>query len=447
MPALRLYLSQGISSDQWNGTEKSELWVARWFKDKIKELSDRQIEVITSIDYPDHQDFTNLVSRDIAGSDAVLCIFTCRHQNIYQNRWFPSSFVVSEGGFARGRYWGDETPDRLFGFVEEGIPVTELGIAFSKHLNLPTFRREAIDECVPRLAEVVKRILMTSLLERPAQTQKVDKQVFVFRSGAVRVSSKYEILITQEPDLEGDGSHREHHSLWRVREALAEVESFIASKPNTDGHRPFLHCKFLSCTRATTKIEAFLDRLERSPEGKEITFDVVFRDLRPRCGDILRYEIAWAYPSAFQSNRRLEEGQSNSAALRSGRRGRIRDASLSVFFERNYGPKGEELPVFDEGPRVWLHDLPVCPHSLDPLQFWYEKDGWKPVGPNGFIEPCLKRSNILFEAYRFQQYNFKGYARMNWIPSLNYQTDEEEPARVTKASKVPAQKTRRARKK
>jgi hypothetical protein len=326
--------------------------------------------------------------------------------------------------------------------------VSELGIGFAKHLNLPAFRREAIEECVPRLAEVVKRILMTSLLERPAQTQKVDKQVFVFRSGAVRVSSKYEILITEEPDLKADGSHREHHSLWRVREALPEVEAFFDSKPNKDGSRPFLHARFLSCTRSPAKAEAYLDRLTRSPEGKEITFDVVFRDLRPRSGEILRYEIAWGYPGAFQSNRRLKDGQSNSAALRSGRRGRIRDASLTVYFERNYGPKGEELPNFDEGPRLLLHDLPVFPHSLDPMQFWYEKDGWKPVGQSGFIPPCPERGNILHEVYRFQQYNFKGYARMNWTPSLNYQTTDEDAPRETKnRAKAPARKTPRARKK
>src|ERR1043166_2185447 len=128
MPAKRLFLAHGLSQDPWYGTERSEFWLAEWVKSKIEDFSDHQIEVVTSTGYKDHDDFVQKISHDIAGSDAVLCLFTCRHENLYGNQWFPSSFVVSEGAFAAGRHWGSEAPDRIFAFVEDKVSVLDLGI-------------------------------------------------------------------------------------------------------------------------------------------------------------------------------------------------------------------------------------------------------------------------------------------------------------------------------
>jgi hypothetical protein len=110
MPAKRMFLSHGLSQDPWNGTSCSELWLAEWVKSKIEEFSDHQISVLTSIDYKDHDDFVQKINHDIAGSDAVLCLFTCRHENRYGSQWFwatlaPARVRVLEPCSFGSKYW------------------------------------------------------------------------------------------------------------------------------------------------------------------------------------------------------------------------------------------------------------------------------------------------------------------------------------------------------
>ena len=177
-------------------------------------------------------------------------------------------------------------------------------------------------------------------------------------------------------------------------------------------------------------IKVELERPNRSANGKEIAFDVVFRNLKPCHGGMLQYEISWAYPDAFRSHDELSERKFNSVGLRAGRRHSIRDASLTVRFQRNYSNDGEELSVFEQPPRLSVHESSLCPSADDPRDFWYAEDGWKLVTNGGYLKSCPRRSNVLYEVYRFQKSNFSGHVRMHWVPSQNYHI-QRQPTRAS----------------
>jgi hypothetical protein len=133
----RLYLAHSYLATHPDHRQLADVEVARWFQKKIQEFSDGRIEVITSQNPKPTQVLSKIVD-DITSCDGILCLLTRRTLDHLTGRWLAPTYVLSEGAFTLGRFHGAKP---VLGFVEEGVDLEELGIAFQQAPDLLHFCR------------------------------------------------------------------------------------------------------------------------------------------------------------------------------------------------------------------------------------------------------------------------------------------------------------------
>ncbi len=276
--SLRMFFSHSYA-DEPMGAEVSDAKVAKEFREMIREFSNSQIEVVTARDakaqgIPDH------IAQLIDNCDFVFCLFTKRHHDPIGQFWLPSQYVLSESAFAAGRYYTLDPWKRVYGFVEDGVDRSQLGIAFGRGLRLPSFSRTRLRDCENDLRIYIQDILQQQSFERPVIATRVHKKVFVWRDGFVEIKSKYGFLIVDPTEFK---EFRRRHVMWRIRRRLPSISDMMASGSTSCIHQPFFHRRLNQCNgQPVSEFSLDVQRIREERKGSEWSFDVVCKvNLRP----------------------------------------------------------------------------------------------------------------------------------------------------------------------
>jgi hypothetical protein len=422
MEAFRLFFAHSFAHEKLNHFGEiddrggiSDLELADRIFGWIREFGGPRIEVVQTRD-PYNGYLSSQVRREICSADGVLCLFTKRTKDHLKNEWLPSTYVISEASAALMQFPSEhETHRRLFGLVEEGVDVEQLGMAFHGNKTAPRFRRDEL----PQLQSQIKRIIEGILDQShsvPSRGDReyacIDKVVSIRRSGAVLVETRHRFRFTREIN-----TVRIPHKIWRVSESLPTLDQLLAGTPDSgDG---FLRVMPLACGRHDrNRCRCEIKPGNRTCWGYERNFIVEITDVGIVPGEELAYEVVWGYPKAFHSN---SGSLPNSVGLRTSGRGPAGSASLTLKFERDWA--GEPFRILETPPQLFVTDVTDLPGAESPEEFFHHSDTWKGVAE---LVPCERRSSALFEVYQWQTTPpgaFHGMAKAIWTPHFNYFRD------------------------
>jgi hypothetical protein len=425
---LRSFFAHSFAPDPINAQgEKdpsgiSDLQLADLVANWIKELSHDRIEVVRTQD-PHRNYISSQVRRDISSSDVMLCLFTMRTKDHLKSLWLPSTYVVSEASAALMQYPSEhETHARLFGLVEDTVDPEQLGMAFHRNKTIETFRRDNLDGLRTKVEKIVRTIIDSGVTPRDLREYlSLDKSITVWRSGAVTVECRHRFRFTDEVQRKLTIPH----AIWRVSEPLPDYRELLNGA--RDVRRGYLRCVRVECGQSGQRNGRC--RIVGTPKkpNNEYYFDVEFSDLVIYPGDELTYEIAWGYRNAFHDPSK-QDGRPNSVGIRTGERGMVTSASLTLRFQRDLGEDAHDTePILEDYPTLFTTDAPLLPANAE--SFWHDSQGWKNLGK---LLPCSKRSGALWEVYHWTATCFRGTAKVIWTPCFNYfqdDTDASVPAR------------------
>jgi hypothetical protein len=426
LDTFRIFLAHSFATDSWNaygeldsvhGVSDAELAeaVAGW----IRTYSEGHIEVVRTRD-PFVNYLSQNVRQDIASSDAVLCLFTKRTQDGLTKTWIPSTYVISEGSAALMQFANeDDTHQRLFGLVEEGVDRYQLGMAF--HLNKVTrsFARNNLPQLESHVCEIVDQIRNGRTRLQPRKDLEylsIDKVAYIRQDRSVLVETRHRYRLTAPKK-----TIRIAHKMWRVSAPLPAFEDFVPTfedldAPSPDLRRGFLRVFPLHCGRYMPEsgrckiVSGGKDRWDFERKFfVEFNFD---SSLNP--GEELAYEIVWGYPDAFHGPDHLQKGRPNSVGMRTCERGPAASASLTLKFERDW----ELDPYRTLGTRPMLshNKNSEIPGSYLPEEFLHES-AWDLVRE---LAPCPQRSGTFYEVYYWSTKSFDGMVKATWDPNDNY---------------------------
>jgi hypothetical protein len=429
LDTFRIFFAHSFATEKWNhlaehdvkhGVSDSELadLVARW----IDKFSAGQIEVVRTRD-PYHNYISSSVREDICSAHAVLCLFTKRTKDSVTGLWIPSTYVLSEGSAALMQFASEaETHRRLFGLVEEGIDPVQLGMAFHGNKTAQRFRRDDLTQFESRVRGIVDEILRERAQVRPHQEYEylsIDKVAYIRRSRAVWIRTRHRYRFTAKMS-----TVRIPHTMWRVSKELPTLRELL--KGTQDSASGFLgvmplHCGLQDPERCLCHIK------EGEPDfwGYERNFFVEFPEIHVNPGDELAYEIAWGYPDAFHKAENGRDEKPHSVGLRTGIRGPVGSASLTLKFQRDW--QFEPFRTLENPPKLLFIKSAVLPGSHHPEEFLHKNKSWQPLAE---LRTCPKRSGMFSEVYYWCSSSFDGMVKAIWEPHQNYFLNVADPAGV-----------------
>ena len=414
----RLFLAHSFAKEQWNNNAQddpqgiSDLDLANKVTGWLEEHSHGAIEVIRTRD-PLRDYVSSRVRQDISSSDGVLCLFTKRVKDCITNFWIPSTYVVSEGAAALSLFSSeDQTHERLFGFVEEGVDANHLGMAFHGNKTAPRFRRDDLSSLESRIKELVGALFdeKTRVPRRDDfEYMSLDKVVSIWRNGNVLVETRHRFRSTTARN-----EFCIPHKVWRFDKEVPDVEELQRRSARQNG--AFLRVIPLRCGEVdlnTSNCKIMTD--ESTTEwGYERKFFVDFRGLHAKPGDELEYEVVWGYAGAFDCCDTTDE-MPNAVGLTTDGRGQVRSASLTLKFQRDLD--GECDRTIEELPKLSTTETVDFPGAHLPYEFFHKDRSWKRQCE---MQRCRELSCALYDVYRWSASFFHGMAKAEWSPYLNY---------------------------
>lgn len=428
----RMFLAHSFAEEKWNPLAErdphgiSDRDLADMVAHCLVEFSHGQIEVVRTRD-PFHNYVSSEVRQDICRSDGVLCLFTKRIEDCITRTWIPSTYVISEGSAALMQFaTEEETHRRLFGLVEDGVDGGHLGMAFHGNKPAPRFRRDDLEG----LQSQVRRIVETILGNRDGNPVRDDfeylllaKVVSVWRSGGVLVETRHRFRSTTEKTR-----IEIPHKVWRVSKELPSVNDVLEGSPRTGSG--FLRVMPLRCgSEEPPTGDCNIKPDKETAWGYERKFVVEFRNVHIRPGEELEYEIVWGYNGAFHNRRSADANEEtpNSVGLTTDGRGRVREASLTLKFQRDLD--GELNRTIEGPPTLFTTDTPDLPGAHSPREFFHKDRSWK---RRGDMQHSRKQSCTLFDVYHWSTGPFHGMLKAVWTPHLNYFDADDTPLGVAR---------------
>lgn len=418
---LRLFFAHSFATEKMNSVGfpdangVSDMELADAIADWIPELSGGRIVVVRTRD--PHQNYiSGQVRSDICSSDLMLCLFTKRTKDELKGRWLPSTYVISESAAGLIQYPNEnQTHQRLFGLVEEGVDREQLGMAFHQNKTAAGFDRGDREGLRCRVKEIVDAILQKKTTTRSDREYLAfDKRATIWRNGAITVECRHRFRFKTATD-----KVKIPHAIWRVSKSLPPVNDLLNG--SRDVGRGYLRCVPVDCGGPGQRTCHCRIIPKAGGTDCERPFDVEFSDLNLKAGDELTYELAWGYRDAFNDPLK-QNGRPNSVGMRTGERGMARTSSMTLQFQRDLSAEvGEPAPVLDERPILYATDATLLPPN--PIEFWQTSDTW--VHRNELF-PCAKRSGAMWETYYWTECCFRGTAKVEWIPHLNYLQLEDD---------------------
>lgn len=407
------YLVDAEGLDDEHGTSNREIGL--WFRKAIEDIGGEGVCVVTPED-PIDSKISEKVQRAIDESDAVICVFPKRVRCPYHG-WTTSQYVISESGYAQSRFRRD-AERRLFAFYEDGVNRETLGLAFPSDRAVHKFSRDNLEAVRPKLEEVISTLLGHS--DPPTDDPEpllLQKTVFVRRDGRAVIDTVYRFRVRKETDR-----FRMRHTLWRVRESLPDFSKMREAQPREVAD--YFRCLPLECGGIDMrKVDGDMGEAKIANSGREIGFLFELRSVALRPGDVVEYQFAYSYPHAFLAFEDLDSWERNSAGLRTGGRGSVREAVLIIKFERQWRAD-QALPSIEldpgaKGPRVYTSMETSFPSTADSLEYWHQSSDWHSAG---FMKPHKDLDTPLVEAFITRRENFSGMIKANWQPFVGYHT-------------------------
>lgn len=409
---LTLFLAHSFATDPIDSTGVTDAKLAEDVKGLIETLSHGRIKVVTTKDPLIHY-ISSQVRADIGAADITLCLFTKRVKDHVTGEWITSTYVISEGAAAFAQLESErDSQHRLFGLMEQGVDRSQLGMAFHGNKTLRKFERGRRDQLSQHVAAIVDEVLDWHRVSQREEREylRLDKTVTVWRSGAVMVECRHTFRLTRELRRVSLP-----HTIWRISQKLPQVRLMLNTSPAQGS--TFLHCYPTSCGRQEQNPCTHHIRPRETLSANEQNFQVEISDLSIPAGDQLAYEVCWGYPNAFQDPTHLPPGEPNSVGMRTGDRGRVLTASLTLKFERVWSVD-DALPTLEEAPKVFITDAVHLPAAHTAIEFWHHSpERWRPAGE---MRRCRRDSGALFDVYRWSISPFQGMAKATWTPSFNY---------------------------
>lgn len=359
------------------------------------------------INQQDHQPrkVADKVSDGIDDADVVICVFTKRlHVLGPPEAYVPSPYVLTEAGYALGRYRNYEGMKRVVGFYEEGIDFAALGLYRDEGIDLEPFTRDKLDEAMPRFKEYLSQlpqVLRTgtgtgqmSLLRPPYRQLHVKKSVRMYRSGAGITRLRCQALVLDAQSLRSKGGIP--HRIWTPRSSFPTLDTMLDGHVRNRLTEPVFTAVIVSCNHRRLNLPPTV--VQNAHHGNSIEFFLIPPEsLHVRDNDIIEYQYAWSLPGAFAP---VEEKMGplpfDEAALTSTH-GTIRHAELVVEFEREARGVNRASPFSKEPFLLVSNKVGLDGPFSEPLPFphvdeniWYLTYGWSAREFHGTIKACWR---------------------------------------------------------
>lgn len=331
------------------------------------------------------------VSEGIDDADVVVCVFTKRlHVVGPPETYAPSPYVLTEAGYALGRYRNYEGTKRVVGFFEEGIDFSALGLYRDEGIDLEPFTRDKFDAAIPRFKEYLSQlpvVLRTGGLAgqqplyRPAYRQlHVKKTVRMHRSGVGITRMRCQVLILDAHRLRERGGIP--HRIWTIRSKFPPLEQMLDVQIRHRQAEAVFTAVIVSCNYRRLNVPP--EVIQRSRTDTSIEFFLVPPEgLNIRDDDIIEYQYAWSLPGSFATvEEELGAVAFDEASLTTSH-GPIRQAELVLEFEREARGVRRVSP-FSKEPYLLISNQAGTGGSIsEPLPFphvdeniWYLTYAW-----------------------------------------------------------------------
>jgi hypothetical protein len=412
---LKVFVAHCFDKAPPAGEALGDVAVADWFV-KLMRARPLSYHVVTETAKSSPERIDDKIKADIADCNCLVAIFTRRHYDEKNRKWFPSQFVLCEASSAIGFYYN--TNKVICGFYEEGIDPHDLALVTIGGLELISFKRSELEKDKTKFQDYLKRIpsIVASGFYKDGEfvqwklpyTQQTLRKIYtVYANGNVTVQNIGQVLIADTQRFLKERQGHIQHVIWQPNAKMPSIEAMLKNPVEKRREQPFLRAILRQVNQKRFNLP--LGVTPKKTAGDRASFDVAFlddagRQMKLKNQDIVRYQYAWGIPKAYATSKDqlaeeaadITDAAYNQAEV-TANHGLIHEMTLELRFERREGNLFSKSPFYQTTPSV-----------MDPAQWSASQD-----------MPLTQEEDheMWFQTYRITERNFQGRLRVLWRPT------------------------------